>query len=183
MSGVKFSGQGLEAILEAVDKLSKTDVLVGIPHGEDRLEDDQLSNAQIGYLLETGSPAMNLPARPFLIPGTERVQKVVTDRLLKAVDAALEGNIKRMEMHLGAAGTKAMNSVRMYFVDGTFAPLSMSTIRARANRGRRGAKKYLKQIKFGPPEAGLVNPLRDTGQLRKSVTYVIMHKDKEIKRG
>ena len=71
MSGVKFSGQGLEAIFSAVEKLVQTDVLVGIPHGEDRSDSDGITNAQIGYILETGSPAMNLPARLHLARGVE----------------------------------------------------------------------------------------------------------------
>lgn len=166
MSGVKFSGQGLEAILEAVDKLSKTDVLVGIPHGEDRLEDDQLSNAQIGYLLETGSPAMNLPDRSHLARGVEMVQDFVSLQLTKAVDAALEGNQKRMYQYLESAGMKATMSVKALINEGDFAALAPSTIAARKRRGRKSEK-----------------PLVDTGQMRNAHTYVIMHKDKEIKRG
>ena len=102
---------------------------------------------------------------------------------MKAVDAALAGNNKRMMMLLESAGAVAMNSVRAYFVNGEFAPLSMATIRARAQRGRKGAKKYLKQVALGSAEDGLVRPLIDTGQLRKSVTYIIMKKDKEVKHG
>ncbi len=52
-----------------------------------------------------------------------------------------------------------------------------------ARRGRKGAKQYLKQLETGPAESGLVRPLIDTGELRKSVTYVIMKKEKEVKRG
>lgn len=182
MNGVTSSGDGLLDILNAVSELSQIDVLVGVPHGEARTEGDGMTNAAIGYLLETGSPSQNIPARPFLVPGVEEVEEVIAEKLTYAVDAALTGNSKRMIFYLEAAGTKAMNSVRMYFVNGEFAPLSLATIRARANRGRVGAKKYLKQIKLGPPEDGLVKPLIDTQQLRKSVTYVIMKKDKEIKR-
>lgn len=182
MSKVTSSGEGLLGILEAVSQLSKTEVLVGIPEGEARTDGDGMTNAQISYLQETGSPSQNIPARPFLVPGIALVQDVISDNLLKAVDAALIGNKSKMERHLKIAGTKAMNSVRMYFVNGEFAPLSLATIRARANRGRTGAKKYLKQIKVGPPEAGLVKPLIDTAQLRKSVTYVIMQNDKEVNR-
>jgi len=182
-SKVQATGNGLLDILQAVGELSKVDVLVGIPHGEARTDGDGLTNAQIGYLQETGSPAMNIPARAFLVPGVGEVQEVVGDKLVKAVDAALAGNHKRMMMLLESAGAVAMNSVRAYFVNGEFAPLSMATIRARAQRGRKGAKKYLKQVALGSAEDGLVRPLIDTGQLRKSVTYIIMKKDKEVKRG
>ncbi|MCU4333803.1 hypothetical protein [Acinetobacter pittii] len=182
-SGVKSSGKGLADIFQAFAELSQVDVLVGIPHGEARTDGDGLTNAQIGYLQENGSPAMNIPERPFLVPGVEDVQDEVGDKLVKAVDAALEGNSPKMMKLLESAGTTAMNSVRMYFVNGEFAPLSLATIRARARRGRKGAKQYLKQLETGPAETGLVRPLIDTGELRKSVTYIIMKKDKEIKRG
>ncbi|HFX6477075.1 TPA: hypothetical protein ACIFD1_003378 [Acinetobacter baumannii] len=182
-SGVKSSGKGLADIFQAVAKLSQMDVLVGIPHGEARTDGDGLTNAQIGYLQETGSPSQNIPERPFLVPGVEEVQEPVGDKLVKAVDAALDGNSQRMMKLLESAGMIAMNSVRAYFVNGEFAPLSLATIRARARRGRKGAKQYLKQLESGPAETGLVRPLIDTGELRKSVTYVIMKKDKEVKRG
>lgn len=185
-SKVISTGNGLLDILQAVGELSKMDVLVGIPHGEVRTDGDGLTNAQIGYLQETGSPAMNIPERPFLVPGVEQVQDEVGDTLVKAVDAAFSGNHKRMMFLLESAGMKAMSSVRAYFVNGEFAPLSLATIRARArrsSRSRNGAKKYLKQLETGPAETGLVRPLIDTGELRKSVTYIIMKKDKEVKRG
>lgn len=181
-SGVKSSGKGLADIFQAFAELSQMDVLVGIPHGEARTDGDGLTNAQIGYLQENGSPAMNIPERPFLVPGVEQVQEKVGDKLVKAVDAGLAGNSQRMMMLLESAGMIAMNSVRAYFVNGEFAPLSLTTIRARARRGRKGAKQYLKQLETGPAESGLVRPLIDTGELRKSVTYVIMKKDKEVKR-
>ena len=181
-SGVKSSGAGLADILQAFSDLSQMDVLVGIPHGEARTDGDGLTNAQIGYLQETGSPSQNIPERPFLVPGVEEVQEKVGDKLVKAVDAALGGNSQKMMRLLELAGKTAMDSVRMYFVNGEFAPLSLATIRARARRGRKGAKKYLKQLESGPAEAGLVRPLIDIGELRKSVTYVIMKKDQEIKR-
>lgn len=179
-SGVKSSGKGLADIFQSFAELSQIDVLVGIPHGEART--DGLTNAQIGYLQENGSPAMNIPERPFLVPGVEEVQEKVGDKLVKAVDAGLEGNRQRMMLLLESAGMIAMNSVRAYFVNGEFAPLSLATIRARARRGRKGAKQYLKQLETGPAETGLVRPLIDTGELRKSVTYIIMKKDKEVKR-
>ncbi|WP_098714437.1 hypothetical protein [Acinetobacter baumannii] len=182
-SGVKSSGKGLADIFQAVAELSQMDVLVGIPHGEARTDSDGLTNAQIGYLQETGSPSQNIPERPFLVPGVEEVQEPVGDKLVKAVDAALDGNSQRMMKLLESAGMIAMNSVRAYFVNGEFAPLSLATIRARARRGRKGAKQYLKQLESGPAETGLVRPLIDTGELRKLVTYVIMKKDKEVKRG
>lgn len=161
MSGVKSSGEGLMSILNAVAQLSQTEVLVGIPYGESR--EGGVSNAEIGYLLETGSPAMNLPARPHLVPGVEAAQDEVSIRLTKAVDAALDGNKQRMLMYLNAAGMKATMSVKRYITTGEFASLAPLTIKARQARGKKSEK-----------------PLIDTGQMRNAHTYIVMHKGKEV---
>lgn len=166
MSGVVATGNGLLDILQAVGELSKIDVLVGVPHGEARTDGDGLTNAQIGYILETGSSAMNLPARPHLVPGIEEVQDIIAEKLTWAVDAALTGNTKRMYFYLESAGMKATMNVKRLINRGEFAPLAPFTLKMRKARGRKSEK-----------------PLVDTAQYRNSHTYIIMKKDKEVKRG
>lgn len=161
VSGVKTTGEGLAAILEAMGMLSETEVLVGIPHGESR--DGGISNAEIGYLLETGSPSMNLPPRPHLVPVVEQVQEFVGIQLTKAVDAAFVGNKQRMYKYLESAGMKATMSVKRYITTGEFEALAPWTINARKRRGKKSEK-----------------PLIDTSQMRNAHTYVIMHKGKEV---
>ena len=163
MSDVTSTGNGLLDILQAVSELSQVDVLVGVPHGENRSE-AEMTNAQIGYLLETGSPAMNLPPRPHLVPGIEEVQDVIGEKLTAAVDAALSGNSKRMYFLLESAGMKATMNVKKFINRGEFAELAPLTIRERKRRGRKSEK-----------------PLVDTGQYRNSHTYIIMKGEKEIK--
>ena len=163
MSDVTSTGNGLLDILQAVSELSQVNVLVGVPHGENRSEAD-MTNAQIGYLLETGSPAMNLPPRPHLVPGIEEVQDVIGEKLTAAVDAALSGNSKRMYFLLESAGMKATMNVKKFINRGEFAELAPLTIRERKRRGRKSEK-----------------PLVDTGQYRNSHTYIIMKGEKEIK--
>ena len=152
---VKISGDGLERILQAIQTLTTKEVLVGIPHGEPRSDTD-MTNAQIGYLQETGSPAMNLPERPFLVPGVEAVQDKTGQQLIKAVDAALKGNSLSVENCLNRAGMIAQNNVRSVINSGDFEPLSEATLKARKLAGKKREK-----------------PLIDTGQLRNSITYVI----------
>ena len=163
MSDVTSTGNSLLDILQAVSELSQVDVLVGVPHGENRSEAD-MTNAQIGYLLETGSPAMNLSPRPHLVPGIEEVQDVIGEKLAAAVDAALSGNSKRMYFLLESAGMKATMNVKKFINRGEFAELAPLTIRERKRRGRKSEK-----------------PLVDTGQYRNSHTYIIMKGEKEIK--
>lgn len=163
MSDVTSTGNGLLDIMQAISELSQVDVLVGVPHGENRSE-AEMTNAQIGYLLETGSPAMNLPPRPHLVPGIEEVQDVIGEKLTAAVDAALSGNTKRMYFLLESAGMKATMNVKKFINRGEFAELAPLTIRERKRRGRKSEK-----------------PLVDTGQYRNSHTYIIMKGEKEIK--
>lgn len=165
MSGVTSGGNGLLDILQAVSELSQVEVLVGVPHGEERADGDNITNAQIGYLLETGSPAMNLPPRPHLVPGIEEVQDIISEKLVKAVDSALDGNAKRMFLFLNAAGMKATMNVKKFINAGDFAPLAPLTIKARQSRNHKSEK-----------------PLVETGQYRNSHTYIVMKGDKEINR-
>lgn len=152
---VTATGEGLASILEAIENLTSQEVLVGIPHGETR-SDEEMTNAQIGYIQETGSPAMNLSARAFLAPGVEDCQERVSAQLTKAVDEALKGNNQGVDRCLNRAGMVAQNSVRAKINSGDFAPLSEATLRARRRAGKTRTK-----------------PLIDTGQLRNSITYII----------
>lgn len=149
------------ALMQAVDQLTKSQVLVGIP-GEaparkpEKGEPTPPSNAVIGYLMETGAPERNLPARPFLVPGIEAAREQFTPRLKKAAEAAITGDAGGVETQLQAVGLIAQNAVRAQINDGTFAPLAARTLAARRARGRTGDK-----------------PLIDTGQLRNSITYAV----------
>lgn len=174
---VTSSGQGLADIFEAVEALLNTEVLVGIPEGEVR--EGGMTNAQIGYLQETGSPAMNLPDRPFLVPGIELVQDKIGEFLVKAADASLSGKSQQVFNLLGKAGMTAQNSVRLYFVSGSFTPLSPATIADRLSKNRNKAE-FRKNPK---PRRNSDQPLIDTVQLRKSVTYVVKKGDKEVSSG
>lgn len=175
-----------DSISRAVNHLLRSQVVVGIPDTTAQREPtpgepNPPTNATIGYAMEFGVPDKNIPARPFLIPGTESVKDTVAIRLAKAGEMALSGNPSDVERGLMAVGIVAADAVRRQITDGSFAPLSERTIAARAARGQKGAKQYLKLRGQGTPEdilqgAGLVKPLIDTGQLRRAVTYVVRSK-------
>lgn len=150
----------LKRVLGSINELVGKQVLVGIPDSSDGRQDDQpIGNAGIGYIQETGSPANNIPARPFLIPGVESVQGDVSARLGKAADAALAGDPDRAEVQMARAGMQAQNAVRARINSGIMPELKDSTIANRIRRGRTGTV-----------------PLIDTGQLRNSITYVVRKK-------
>lgn len=153
-SGMQMITDALPDLLRRLAAVAQRDVLVGVPAGEER--DDGPSNAEIGYQNEFGSPANNIPARPHLLPGVAAVQDKAAARLTQAADAAASGRVSDAERHLHAAGLLAQNSVRRTLTTTAYRPLSERTLAERRARGRTGTK-----------------PLIDTGQYRRSITYVV----------
>lgn len=153
-SGMQMITDALPDLLRRLAAVAQRDVLVGVPAGEAR--DDGPSNAEIGYQNEFGSPANNIPARPHLLPGVAAVQDKVAAKLTRAADAAATGRPSDAERHLHAAGLLAQNSVRRTLATTAYRPLSERTLAERRARGRTGTK-----------------PLIDTGQYRRSITYVV----------
>lgn len=188
---IVVKGPGLAALSTNVRKLLKNEVLVGIPSqtaartGEDG---DTLSNAAIGYLMETGVPEQNIPARPFLAPGVARVQGSLVDGLKTAAQASLIGDDATIGRQFAKIGLTAQASVKQTILDGSFAPLSERTLRARASRrtakgklsgseSSKAARRELASRAEGNlPSAADAKPLYDTHSLFNSITYVIRPK-------
>lgn len=146
-------------VMKAVKHLSSMEVLVGIPSTTAGRTDTPINNAEIGYLMETGSPAQNIPERPFLVPGVENATKQFTPHLKAAGLSALEGKTAMIERDFDRAGMVASSAVKAKITDGPFTPLSPKTLQKRRAKGRAGER-----------------PLIDTGQLRRSVTHVVRKK-------
>lgn len=183
----------LKEVVKSINSLVSQVVLVGIPEVDDaRREDDesgkvkiskgivsggsetQINNATLGYIHENGSPANNIPARPFLVPGVQSAQTKIESRLKKAANAALDGNFGNVDNELNGAGMVARDSVKTKINSGDFVPLAESTLKARARRGRKGAEEELaNRLAGGNPSNDSAKPLIVTGQLRNSINYVI----------
>lgn len=151
----------LDEVLKSIAGLAKQEVLVGVPDSTAGRKDDgePLSNAEIGYIQETGSPANNIPARPHLVPGVQDARPKFEPQLQKGAEAALDGDLEQVQRRLNLAGIAAQNSVRAK-VNSNIAPqLAESTLEARRRRG-----------------VTRENTLVDTGQYRNSITYVIRKK-------
>ena len=172
-----------KAVLTSLEGLSKAVVLVGIPEANGaRKDDDQgpVSNAQLGYIHEFGSPAANIPARPFLIPGVESAQARFTPHLRNAATAALEGDPGRMRASLHTAGAIARDEVKLTLNTAGYEPLKDSTLRARARRAgssiAAAAQRELDSRAEGNPPSDEVRPLVETGQMRNAITYVVTNR-------
>ncbi|MEZ2410543.1 hypothetical protein AB6806_27480 [Bosea sp. RCC_152_1] len=157
---VKVTKDGVPALLKAIKDLTSKEVLVGIPDtAAGRDDEDAISNAEIGYLMETGSPTQNIPPRPHLVPGVESARDKIEKRMKTGAQAALSGKSSDADATLTAVGIVAENAVKARITEGPFAPLSPVTIAKRKAKGRTGTK-----------------PLIDTGQYRRAITHVVRKK-------
>lgn len=177
-TGVTIKANRLPEMRKAVTALTSKRVLVGIPEeNAERNEGGDASNALIGYVLETGDPSRNLPARPFLVPGVAEVEQQSINRLRKAGEAALRGDATAVETALAAIGLSAEAAVKDKMDVGPFVPLSDATLQARIRAkkaGDAGASQELQNRRAGmAPSTELAQPLIDTGDLQAHVTYVI----------
>ncbi|MGE4504040.1 MAG: hypothetical protein AB7D51_01735 [Desulfovibrionaceae bacterium] len=173
-SGVITKVNKAAGITEAIRLLTSRCVKVGIPAGpaRDDAEGEGLTNAQIGYIHENGSPKRNIPARPFLLPGIRVAQKQIVAMLEDAGKQALEGKAQGVAKALDAAGKVATNSVRAQFVENDWPELAEGTLKKRPKAQRDESGKIIRRGK-SREEKGRTNPLLDTNQLRDSITYVV----------
>lgn len=133
-NGVSVTRDHSAAILKAIAKLGKRDVLVGIPESTSSRPGEPINNAEVMYLNDTGSPANNIPARPSLRPGIEQSKELIAKTLSVGADAALSGDAKAGEEALAKAGQIGSNSVKRFIGDAAnFAPNAPSTIRAKGS--------------------------------------------------
>lgn len=173
-------------LVDRVNTMTRSDVLVGIPKEKNARQDGPIGNAALGYVHEFGSPAHNIPARPFLFPGVKKIRPQAMAMLRQGAMDALQGK-DTIDRTLNKVGILARNSVVNEITDPAppFAPLKPATIRARLRRTAAGRRQLRGLKKSGTalttwaqaidPDTGSANihPLVDTGQLRAAVTYVV----------
>lgn len=160
----------IDDIARAIRDLTGKRVLVGIPAEKDQRPGDPIGNAALGYIHNYGSPARNIPARPFLEPGIEAAIPDITPQLEAAARAALDGDSASVDQHLGRAGQLAVNSVQATIAAGIPPPLQPATVARR--RIRTPGSSYRRRA-MTPAD---VIPLVDTGALLRSISWVIRKK-------
>jgi hypothetical protein len=164
------------------------EVLVGIPEAGGRRADAPINNAEIGYIQEFGSPANNIPPRPFLIPGVEKATPKALERLKVATQRALDGDKAGAERAMYQAGALAMISAKAEISSNIPPPLKPGTIRgrkySRGTKSRRPEEDYYADLlndgmsaADAQSTAG-INSLVNTGSLRNSITYLLGNKAK-----
>lgn len=131
-------------------------VFVGVPSKSDPRADGGIGNADLAYIHEKGSPARNIPARPFMEPGIRSAQGAIESALQVGAASAFT-NPSAVNTALNKSGLLAQVAIKKTIVAGPgFAALKESTVKARKRRGLTRTK-----------------PLIDTGSLLNSITYVV----------
>lgn len=147
-------GHRLDALMSGITELQKRSVWCGVPAANTQREDGVITNAEIGYINEFGSPRQNIPPRPFLNPA-------VKDNWSK-VCALMQPSLTE------PGSTKPLHRTGLYVVSQAklnireqrgMAPLKPATIRARQRRRKSG-------------QAG-DKALLDTASLLQSIHYLI----------
>lgn len=169
-------------ILKFLKELSNTNVFVGIPEEDNKMH-GTISDAELLYIHtngirssdmikemqpdlehntpysiahelyvhEHGSPLWQSPPRPVLEPAIDNSKEIIANQMQKVIETALNGD--EISQEINKVGLLGQNVAREWFTNpnNKWEPNTAGTIK------RKGSDK----------------PLIDTGELRKSITYIV----------
>lgn len=143
----------LKKVRECFDWLKENDVYIGIPQAESSTrQDSSITQAELLYIHENGSPVRGIPARPVLKPSMEYSKDLITEQVEKVIKCATDGDIERMKTEVERLGSLASSKAKSYFTEGNdWTPNKPSTIK------KKGSDK----------------PLLDTATMQKAITHVV----------
>lgn len=156
-----------DRIDKAVKTLVKRKIKVGIP-SDAKQEGPGSGKAPplyvLGYINEFGDYELQIPPRPFLVPGIDLVRDKITDGMKKAAAAAFAGDLGKADAFLDATAAIAAAGPKRIISEGQLTPLSPRTI-------------YNRRHRKGPPgtpdPVDRTNPLLDQGDLQRSIIGVV----------
>ena len=192
-----------EDLMGDLQAIAQYQVLVGVPEEKDTRKSSKMTpeewkmkqirkklkikepksspgNAMLAYVHDRGSDLQNIPARPFMKPGIALAQNRINTYFRLAAKAGIEGNFEEVKKNLHRAGLAGQNGIRNIIRIGlNFEPLKRATLlrrtrmidgkispgRLRMWHGDKGKREEL---------MAAMQPLQDTGQLRNSITYVVV---------
>lgn len=166
----------LENYKEVCQTLSNLVIYVGVPSKKTSRKKEKkpssITNAELIFIHEYGSPARNIPPRPILKETIKWLRLELIDYL-----TGIEKKIMKIEVtksslikDLREICMEAENYCRDLLMsnDGTFEPNKPSWLEANRRHNEAGKKPYLKQDN---------HPLVDTGQLMRSIVCYLGDKD------
>ena len=145
--------------MEAMEFQKKNSVLVGIPQKKTRREDEPITNAELLYIHTNGSPKNHIPKRPVIEPALRDDRKRISSMLKSSMDTFLDVGEEAALRELEKVGIRAQKVSRAWFVNpNNHWPPNSPAVEAAKRRKKATDPK----------------PLIDTGELRKSITYVLV---------
>jgi len=195
---IKIEADYVQKLSDQIESLVGKEVFIGIPaDAEER--PGEISNAALGYLFETGSPATNMPARPWLAPGVMESRQQWMPYLNAAASAAVQISLtgsdeRAVDNNLQKAAQAAVSGIKRRVRSKLPPPLKPATIAARWRRHQsRRAGRPMKgetRISAARRAAGRmvmvggkpvlmdsdVTPLIDEGNWINSISYTITKK-------
>jgi hypothetical protein len=180
------TGRGMDKVREDLLRLMKTDVLVGIPEDESlRKESNKINNAQLLYIHTNGSDLQHIPSRPVIEPAIKANQDKLNELLKEAAKLVLSGQTEQSKIKLKEAGMLGADVSREWFTDprNGWPPNSPETILRKLEKSKDvSLRRVVKYVKKGGSLSkvtgleGATNPLIDTSQMRKAITFVLREK-------
>lgn len=153
-------------LISALQFMKKNYTLVGIPQAKtERKRGDPVTNAELLFIHTHGSPLQNIPARPVIEPAIEADRDFLADKFKMAAIAYLEGDTEGAYRQIKLAGMRGQNDARAWFTDARngWPPNSPAVISVKIRKGSTDPR-----------------PLIDTGELRKSITYVVVKEGERV---
>jgi hypothetical protein len=155
---VSSSSGNLSDLERIFEDLKKTQVLVGVPQDKTTRAGEPVTNAELCFIHTNGSPVRGIPARPIIEPAIEDDNEVISEILRNALESFLTGDEVGGMRYLEMAGIEGQGASQDWFTNpkNNWPPNSPQTQAIKRAKGSTDPK-----------------PLIDTGELRKSITYVI----------
>lgn len=140
-------------------------VMVGIPQKKSRRPGEPVTNAELLFIHSFGSPINNVPARPVIEPAIKDDKDRLSKMLKRSATLSLEGKEEEAVEQLKLTGMRGQNISRAWFTSpkNGWPPNSPSVAAAKRKKGSTEPK-----------------PLIDTGELRKSIIYVVVKKGEQV---
>lgn len=174
-ASVVKKGPGIERLKRELEHITNMDVLIGVSESSTSRQEDTMTNAQLMFIHTNGSPLHGIPARPIIEPAIQADgnKEQITDQLGMAAQAVLQGNPSLATRYLRLAGQAGENVSREWFTDSrnNWPPNKPETIKRKTRK--MSSKQFKEAAESGEP---LTRPLIDTGQLRKSIIYILREK-------
>lgn len=165
---ISHTVRGSKSFEKALKEAARTAMYVGIASGskgDKRSDESGISNSQLGFVHEFGSPAANIPARPFLVPGVKSVMGDVKAQMADATRALLKKDGDGFQSTLERCALSTADAVREYVMQNqaSFVPLSGKTLKSR--------EKKIAKV-GGTPDK--ITILMDTNSLLRAVDGVVV---------